>query len=125
MAEALLRGMGGGGFEVHSAGIEEEVLSPLAVEAMHEIGIEAGSGPTQALNDFEDLQFDYVISLCDEVKSACLSFPRDAHNLHWSCPDPTLEEGTRDEQLAAFRRTREQLQQQLKDWLAEMEGHAK
>ena len=86
MAEALLRGMGGDHFEVHSAGIEAQALNPLAVEAMHEIGIETGSGATQALNDFEDLQFDYVISLCDEAKSACLSFPRDAHNLHWTCP---------------------------------------
>lgn len=120
MAEALLRQQGGDRFEVHSAGIEAEALSPLAVEAMREIGITLDDSPTPALNDFEDMQFDYVISLCDEAKTACLSFPRDAHNLHWVCPDPGEVQGTAEQQHAAFRQARDNIKQMVNAWLKEL-----
>jgi arsenate reductase len=120
MAEAMLRAAGGDRFEVRSAGLEVEALSPLAAEVMHEIDINLTGTPTHLLNDFEDTQFDYVISLCDEAKASCLSFPRDAHNLHWTCPDPTLAQGTHQERLAAYRRARDDLKRQLESWLETM-----
>jgi len=120
MAEALLRQQGGDRFEVHSAGVEAEALSPLAVEAMREIGITLDDSPTSALNDFEDMQFDYVISLCDEAKTACLAFPRDGHNLHWVCLDPGEVQGTAEQQHAAFRQARDNIKQMVNAWLKEL-----
>jgi len=120
MAEALLRRMGGDRFEVHSAGIEAEALHPLAVEVMREMGVALDDSPTPALNDFEDMQFDYVISLCDEAKTACLAFPRDGHNLHWTCPDPGEAQGTVEKRHAVYRQARDDINQLVQAWLEEM-----
>lgn len=120
MAAALLRATSGDRFEVFSASVEAEALSPFAVEAMREIGITLDDSPTLALNDFEDMQFDYVISLCDEAKTACLSFPRDGHNLHWTCSDPGEAQGTAEQQHAAFRQARDNIKQLVNAWLKEL-----
>ena len=117
MAEALLRSKGGDRFDVHSAGIELESLNTLAVEVMAELGIDLETGDIAALNDFEGMQFDYVISLCDEVKSSCLAFARDIHNLHWDCADPTIVEGDVEQQRAAYRNARDTLEQHVQSWL--------
>ncbi|MDZ7663324.1 arsenate reductase ArsC [Thiohalophilus sp.] len=119
MAEGLLRAAGDE-FEPCSAGIEAEAVPSEAGEVMNEIGIDIGTEPTPALNDFEEKQFDYVIALCDEANTACLSFSRDAHNLHWTCPDPTLMQGGREQQLAAWRAARDALKRQIDNWLAEV-----
>jgi arsenate reductase len=120
MAATLLRAAAGERFEVYSAGIEEEPLNPLAVDVMRETGSELENTPTPALNDFEEMQFDYVISLCDQAKTVCLSFPRDGHNLHWTITDPTLPGGSQLEQLAAYRQARDTLNKQVQAWVEEM-----
>lgn len=117
MAAAQLRATAGNRFEVYGAGIEAEALHPLAIEVMREIDIRLDDTPTPELNDFEDMKFDYVIALCDEAKSSCLSFPADVHNLHWTVIDPSLKQGTQAEQLAAYRETRDDIRQQLRIWL--------
>lgn len=124
MAAALLQNAADKRFEVYSAGVEAEAINPLAIEVMRETGITLDNTPTPALNDYEEMQFDYVISLCEEARTACLSFPGDRHNLHWHCPDPELEQGTQAEQLAAFRHCRSQLQQMVEHWLADVNQDA-
>ncbi len=124
MAEGLLRTLGGSGFEVHSAGLVPEGLHPLAIEVMKEIDIDISGQGVHHLNDFEEVQFDYVISLCDEARESCLAFPRDGHNLHWQSDDPTEApasgQASEEATLAAFRRTRDQLRQQIGQWLPEV-----
>lgn len=120
MAATLFRAAAGERFEVHSAGIEEEALNPLAVDVMREMGIELDNTPTPALNDFEEMQFDYVVSLCDQAKTVCLSFPRDGHNLHWTIVDPILPEGSQLEQLAAYRQARDTIDKKVRAWLETM-----
>jgi len=109
MAAALLRTAAGNRFKVYGAGIQAEALNPLAIEAMREIDIRLDDTITPELNDFEDMQFDYVIARCDEAKSSCLSFPNDVHNLHWIVVDPSLKQRTQAEQPAAYRETRDAL----------------
>ena len=118
MVEALLRAQGEDRFEVHSAGLEPEAPAAQAIEAMREIGIELPASPVHYLNDFEQQQFDYVITLCDEAKESCIAFQRDGHNLHWNCPDPGEALGTEEELLDAYRALRDQLQRQIGEWAA-------
>jgi arsenate reductase (thioredoxin) len=70
------------------------------------------------------MQFDYVISYCDEAKASCLSFPRDAHNLYWTCPDPAREKGTDEAQREAFRNAREHLRKLIEAWLPGVQRNA-
>jgi len=109
MAEALLRSMAAGAFEVHSAGTEAGSLHPLAVEAMGEIGIDISRQEAKPVSRYEDQAFDYVITVCDDAQEACPSFPAAPRRLHWSIPDPSRVTGSAEAKLSAFRDARDRL----------------
>lgn len=117
MAEGLLRSMGGQDFEVRSAGFEPRELNPLAVKAMAESNIDISSQHSKHLNEYLDIQFDYVITVCDRVLDSCPTFPRDSENIHWGYDDPTAAQGTEEEKLAVFRRVRDEIRQHLVTWV--------
>lgn len=117
MAEGLLRARGDQRFEVHSAGIDPRPLDPLAVAAMQEVGIDISQQPSKHLNDYEDMQFDYVVTLCEQVVGSCLDFARDGHVLHWYCSNPSDSPGSSAVRLAAFRKARDEIKEHLETWL--------
>ena len=117
MAEGLLRSLGGDRFEVHSAGTEATAVRPLAIEAMNEIGIDVSSQTSKTLDPFITQRFDYVITVCDDANESCPVFPNATRRLHWSLPDPSKATGTADEQLAVYRRVRNDLQARIKSEL--------
>lgn len=113
MAEGLLRSLGGERFEVHSAGTEATAVRPLAIEAMREIGIDISRQSSKTLDRFVDERFDHVITVCDDANESCPVFPNATHRLHWSLPDPSRATGTADEQLAIYRKVRDQLKARI------------
>ncbi len=117
MAEAFLQARGDQRFEAHSAGIEPRPLDPLAVAAMREIGIDISQQTSKHLNDYEDIQFDYVVTLCEQVVGSCLDFARDGHTLHWYCSDPSDSLGSDTERLTAFRKARDEIKEHLEAWI--------
>jgi arsenate reductase len=111
MAAALLNKMCGEFFQARSAGLEPGTLNPLAVEALHEIGIDISNNETQSVFDvFKSGQlFAYVITVCSESESkGCPIFAGVTKRLHWPFPDPSQFTGTHAEKMA---RTREVLEQ--------------
>lgn len=118
MAEALLRSLGGVDFEVYSAGTDPQGLNPLAVEVMRESGIDIASLQSKPLQQFLNRQFDYVITVCDRARDNCPTFPGDNERIHWGFDDPAAVTGTREQQLAAFRRVRNELSERLRLWVA-------
>lgn len=120
MAEGLLRALGGKRFEAYSAGIEPAGLSPFAVAVMGEIGIDISAHSSKDLNVFEDRQFDYVVTLCQSARDSCIAFPRDAHNLHWQCRDPSEARGNTSERMEAYRAARDELRSMIGQWLEEI-----
>lgn len=122
MAAGLLRVQGGARFAAHSAAIEPRPLEPLAVAVLQEVGIDIGEQPAKSLNDYEDLQFDYVVTLYEDEQPTCLDFSRDGHALYWRCPDPSEVAGPEAERLAAFRQARDALKVQVEAWCAALPG---
>jgi len=122
MAEGLLRARGGVRFAVHSAGIDPRPLDPMAVTVMREVGIDIAGQRSKHLNDYEELQFDYVVTLGEKARSSYLDFARDGHALHWQCLDPAEAAGSDAERLAAFRQAREAITVHLASWLAALAG---
>jgi arsenate reductase len=123
MAEAFLNGICDDYFEAHSAGLEPGTLSPLAVEAMREIGIDISRKQTQSVFDvFKSGElFAYVITVCDESSAQrCPIFAGVTKRLHWSFPDPAELTGTHDERLAGTRKIRDQIRAQIEMWCDEM-----
>jgi arsenate reductase (thioredoxin) len=114
MAEGLLRRMGGGQFEVFSAGTETTRVHPLAVDAMRELGIDISGHRSKTLAAFAGEHFDYVITVCDRANETCPIFPNDTARIHWSFEDPSAAEGTDEQRLKVFRNVRDMIQQRLR-----------
>jgi arsenate reductase len=118
MAEGYLRHVAGDEFEPLSAGIEPKGLNPLAVEAMKEIGIDISSQRSKDVRGFLGHAIPYVVTVCDNAKQQCPIFPRTYKFLHWSLEDPAAAHGDDAEKLRAFRRTRDDLFERLRQFLS-------
>ncbi len=113
MAEGYLRHVAADEFEPLSAGIEPKGLNPLAVEAMGEIGIDISQQQSKDVKEFLGQSIPYVVTVCDNAKEHCPIFPRTYKFLHWSLVDPAQATGTHEEQLAAFRRIRDEIAKRI------------
>jgi arsenate reductase len=118
MAEGLLRHLGGSAYEVHSAGSKPNgYVSPLAIEIMSEIGLDISTHRSKSVTEFEGQRFDTVITVCDSAAEHCPVFPGAPLRIHWSIWDPGAASGPREEELAAFRRVRDDLASRLRAFL--------
>lgn len=112
MGEGLARAIKGEHFDVFSAGIEKHGLNPLAVKAMAELGIDISNHQSQSLDDFETLDFDYVITVCGHAHETCPIFPGDAAVVHKGFDDPpklAAECQTEEEAMVHYRRVRDEI----------------
>ena len=110
MAEALLRHLGGESFEAYSAGTEATVVRPLAVEAMAELGIDISAQESKTLERYLPQQWDRVITVCDDANESCPVFPGAGARDHWSFEDPSKATGAPDQQMAVYRRVRDEIE---------------
>jgi len=122
MAEGWLRSLGGGRFEVYSAGTRPSTVRPEAVEAMREVGVDIASHRTKSVEEFAGREFDYVITVCDNARESCPVFPGKTERIHWGFDDPAAVEGGWDERLAAFRRVRDEIGERLRAWAGAAES---
>jgi arsenate reductase len=114
MAEAILRHVGGDQFDVHSAGAVPSGVWPMTLRALAEVGIDAGRQRSKHWNVYLDAPpFDYVITLCDPLAHECPVFPGAGQRLHWPFDDPAAAIGSEDEQMAVFRRVRDEIAEQI------------
>ena len=110
MAEGLLRRVVPASvLEVVSAGTDPKPVDPDAIRAMREIRVDISAQRSKSVKPFLEQEFDYAITLCDEVQQACPNFPGVARRLHWSLPDPAAAGGSEEERLAEFRAVRNEL----------------
>ena len=115
MAEGILRHLAGDRFEVFSAGTKPSVVNPHAIAAMREIGVDISSHRSKHVNECFGKPIDTVITVCDNAKETCPIFPGTRHQLHWSFEDPAAAGGTTEEQLAMFRKIRDQIYGRIKN----------
>ena len=117
MADAFLNRLGAGRFEATSAGTERGALHPLAVRVMAEEGIDISGQHAKSIDAFLQERFDYVITVCDDANETCPVFPNARHRLHWSFPDPSRAQGTREKRLAVFRAIRDAISARVEEFL--------
>lgn len=117
MAEGLLRHLAGERFEVFSAGTEATQVRPLAIKAMAEIGIDISEQQSKTLDRYLNEPFAMVITVCDTAAETCPIFPGAAQRRHWSLMDPSKATGSEAEQLAVYRRVRDELRAHIESEL--------
>lgn len=122
IAEGYLRHLAGERFEVVSAGTEPSVVNPLAVEVMREVGIDLSGHHSKAVGEFLGQPFGYLITVCDNAREKCPIFPGAVRRLHWPLVDPAAVEGSEELRRAAFRRTRDEVAERVRKFLAETPG---
>ncbi len=103
LGEALLRHLGQGRLEVHSAGTHPKGVNPFSLRVLAEAGIPADGLTSTPVTTYVGEAFDYVITVCDDAREACPVFPAARRTIHWGLPDPAAVDGTDDQRLAAFR----------------------
>jgi arsenate reductase len=124
MAEALLRQLGNGAFDVYSAGTEATRVHPLAIRAMHAVGIDMAGARSKHVSEFLGQDFEYVITVCDAANEACPVFPGAPQRIHWSFPDPSAVVGSEAARYRAFERTRNEITLRLRGWLLALDRPA-
>ena len=117
IAEALLRDFGGDDFEVNSAGTEPHGVNPYTVRVLDEIGIDWSGARSKSVTEFIGQPFDYVITVCDRARQTCPVFPGNHNSMHWGLDDPAEVEGTDEQKLEAFRRTRTEVATRLRPFV--------
>lgn len=105
IAEAFLKEYGPT-FAVESAGTEPRGVNSYTLRVLDEVGIDWSAARSKSVRDFLDQPWDYVITVCERARESCPVFPGSHESIHWGLDDPAEVEGTDEQKLAAFRRTR-------------------
>ncbi len=107
-------------WQIFSAGTEPgDQVNPFAVKVMREIGIDISSQYPEHVNQFVDMDFDYVLTVCDHAREVCpVFYGKVKHRLHRGFEDPALSTGTEEQVIETYRKVRDQIVQ----WLDEVFG---
>ena len=112
MAEAWTRELKGDQFEAYSAGVQPKGMDPRAVKAMAEAGINISAQKSKDIDSLGDMEFDYVVTLCDNARESCPYFPARTKLVHKGFDDPPyLAENAENEEeaLKQYRRVRDEI----------------
>ena len=112
MAEGWARNLKGDIVEPYSAGIETHGLNPNAVKVMDEAGVDISHHRSKHLDEVKDIQFDWVITVCDNANESCPVFPGKVKFFHISFDDPPAlakRAATEEEALSHYRRVRNEI----------------
>lgn len=109
IAEGYLKHYAGDKAKIYSAGIETHGVNPRAIKVMAEDHIDISKHTSNNVNEYLDIPFDYVITVCDNANEACPYFPGNVKRFHFNFPDPAKAKGTEEEIMEEFRRVREMI----------------
>ncbi len=109
IAEGYLRHFAGDQATVYSAGVETHGVNPRAIQIMAEDHVDISQHTSNNVDEYVNIPFDYLITVCDNAKERCPYFPTNAEKFHYNFPDPAKATGTEEEILEEFRRVRDMI----------------
>jgi len=119
-AEYLLRRAGSERFEVFSAGaFATGKVNPFALRVLKDVyGIDASSARSKSWEEYGDVEFDYVITVCDNARESCPIWPGHPAVLHWSLPDPALAEGSDEQVYETFKQVASEIERRIDSFIS-------
>ena len=117
IAQGYLQKYAGGQAEVFSAGVETHGVNPRAIQVMKEDGIDISHHTSNHIEEYNQVDFDYVITVCDHAKERCPVFPTKAQKTHRNFSDPARATGTENEILNEFRSVRDEIKSFSKEFI--------
>ena len=119
IAEGYLRHFANGNAEVYSAGVETHGVNPKAIAIMQEDGIDISNHTSNNMDEYFDIDFDFVITVCDNAKERCPFFPTKAKKYHQNFADPAKATGTDEEINEQFRQVRNEIKKYCKEFITD------
>lgn len=95
--------------EAFSAGVCPVGVSQTAIGVMKEAGVDISNHRSKHIEDLEGIDFDYIVTLCDNAKEQCPGMPGNCKAVHHMFADPSFIIGTKEEIINAFRKTRDMI----------------
>jgi arsenate reductase len=106
IAHGYLKSFAGENAVICSAGIETHGVNPRAIQIMAEDRIDISQHTSNNVDEYKDISFDYVITVCDNANEACPFFAGDVQRFHQNFPDPAKAIGNEEKIMHEFRRVR-------------------
>ena len=85
---------------------------------MTEIGIDISGHHSKHLDEFLEDEIETVITVCGNADQACPVFPGQVNRHHWGFDDPAHATGSEEEQMAVFRRVRDEIRRVFEAYAA-------
>ena len=113
--EYLLRRLGGSRFQVFSAGsFPTGKVNPFAIQILRDVyNIDASQARSKSWEEFKNVDFDFVVTVCDNARETCPIWPGQPIVAHWSSPDPAAVQGSDAEKYKAFKDVAFQINRRL------------
>lgn len=119
LAEGYLRHFAGDKAEIYSAGIETHGVNPRAIVTMKADGIDISHHTSNNINEYMEVDFDFLLTVCDHAKESCPYFPTRAQKFHANFPDPAKATGSEAAINAQFAEVREMIKSYTLDFVNE------
>lgn len=103
--------------KIYSAGVETHGVNPKAIATMAADGIDISKNTSNNVDEYFEIDFDYVITVCDNALERCPYFPTNAVKLHYNFPDPAKYIGNEADTIAEFARVRDLIKEYCKDFV--------
>ncbi len=119
IAEGYLQYFAGRTAKVYSAGVETHGVNPKAIAVMKDDGIDISNHTSNNISEYSNIEFDYIITVCDNAKERCPYFTSKAKKFHYNFPDPAKAVGTEEDILKQFKLVRNMIKEYSKNFITE------
>lgn len=96
---------------IFSAGVETHGVNPIAIKSMLEDHVDISMHTSNLIDEYVEVDFDLIITVCDNAKERCPYFPSSAKMIHHNFKDPSKIKGTEEEIMTAFREVRSEIKE--------------
>ena len=104
--------------QIYSAGIEAHGLNKMAAETMSEIGIDISHQKSNLISDYDEIQFDFIITVCDNAKENCPVFhSKNSKKIHKNFSDPSKIKGDINKIKNSFKKSRDEIRDFCKNFV--------
>lgn len=106
--------------KVYSAGVETHGVNPNAISIMKEDGIDISNHTSNNVDEYFNIEFNLIFTVCDNAKERCPYFPSKAKRIHHNFPDPAKAVGDENKIMNEFRKVRDEIKTYCKKIIEEI-----
>jgi arsenate reductase (thioredoxin) len=122
IADGYLNHFAGDRATIYSAGVETHGVNPRAIAIMAEDGIDISGNTSNNVDEYLGIDFDHVITVCDNAVERCPIFPSTAQKWHHNFPDPAKATGTEQDIMSEFRIVRDMIKSYCEQFVSNNMG---